>query len=98
MTLAAIVILALGGLALALAAPNFDERPTVLGGISGTIFAATMLLGFGAMQESGVLYGAVQLGPVTGLALVLLSLVGLLVAAGSARTALPWAPARFTPW
>jgi len=83
MTLAAIVILALGGLVLALAAPNFDERPTVLGGISGAIFAATMLLGFGAMQESGVLYGAVQLGPVTGLALVLLSLVGLLVAAGA---------------
>jgi len=83
MTLAAIVILALGGLALALVAPNFDERPTVLGGISGTIFAVTLLLGFGAMQESGILYGAVQLGSVTGLALVLLSLVGLLVAAGA---------------
>jgi len=83
MTLAAIIILALGGLGLALAAPNFDERPSVLGGISGVIFGSTLLLGFGAMQESGVLYGAVQLGPVTGLALVLLSLVGLLVAAGA---------------
>ncbi len=83
MTLAAIIILALGGLALALAAPNFDERPTVLGGLSGAVFGVTLLLGFGAMGESGVLYGALELGPVTGLALVLLSLIGLLVAAGA---------------
>ncbi len=84
MTLAVIILLALGGLALALAAPNFDERPTVLGGISGTIFGVTLLLGFAAMHESGVLYGAVQQGPLTGLAIVLLSLVGLLAAAGAA--------------
>ncbi len=83
MTLAVILILALGGLVLALIAPNFDDRPGALGAISGTIFGATLLLGLGAAGETGTLYGAIQLGPTTALAIVLLSLVGLLVAAGA---------------
>ena len=83
MTLAVIVLLALGGLVLALVAPNFDEAPGVLGTLAGTVFGATLLLGFFAAGESGVLYGAVTLGPLTGVAIVLLSLAGLLVAAGA---------------
>ncbi len=83
MTLAVIVLLAFGGLVLALAAPNFDDRPGALGALSGTVFGAALILGLLAAGEEGVLYGAVQLGPLTALAIVLLSLVGLLVAAGA---------------
>ncbi|WP_457632064.1 NADH-quinone oxidoreductase subunit N [Oceanithermus desulfurans] len=83
MTLAVIVLLAFGGLVLALLAPNFDDRPAAIGAISGTVFGATLLLGLLAAQESGVLYGAVTLGPLTAASIVLLSLVGLLVAAGA---------------
>ena len=83
MTLAVIVLLAFGGLVLALLAPNFDDRPAAIGAISGTVFGATLLLGLLAGQESGVLYGAVTLGPLTAASIVLLSLVGLLVAAGA---------------
>ncbi|WP_456445357.1 NADH-quinone oxidoreductase subunit N [Deinococcota bacterium DY0809b] len=83
MTLAVIVLLAFGGLVLALLAPNFDDRPAAIGAISGTVFGATLLLGFLAGQESGVLFGAVNLGPLTAASIVLLSLVGLLVAAGA---------------
>ncbi len=83
MTLAVIVLLAFGGLVLALLAPNFDDRPAAIGAISGTVFGATLLLGLLAGQESGVLFGAVNLGPLTAASIVLLSLVGLLVAAGA---------------
>ncbi|WP_287408348.1 NADH-quinone oxidoreductase subunit N [Oceanithermus sp.] len=83
MTLAVIVLLAFGGLVLALLAPNFDDRPAAIGAISGTVFGTTLILGLLAAQESGVLYGAVTLGPLTAASIVLLSLVGLLVAAGA---------------
>ncbi len=84
MTLAVIVLLAFGGMVLALIAPSFDERPAVLGAISGTVFGASLLMGLLAAHESGVIYGAVVMGPLTSAAIVLLSLVGLLVAAGAA--------------
>lgn len=83
MTLAVIVLLAFGGLVLALAAPSLDDRPAALGAISGTVFGITLLMGLLASQESGLLYGAVTQGPLTAAAIVLLSLVGLLVAAGA---------------
>jgi len=83
MTLAVIVLLAFGGLLLSLAAPNLDDRPAAIGAISGTAFGATLLLGLLASQENGLLYGAVTLGPLTAASIVLLSLVGLLVAAGA---------------
>lgn len=83
MTLAVIVLLAFGGLVLALLAPNFDDRPAAIGAISGTVFGAALLLGLLAGQESGVLFGSVTLGPLTAASIVLLSLVGLLVAAGA---------------
>ncbi len=82
-TLAILVLLALGGLVVALAAPLLDERAEVLGGSTVAVFALTGLLGFLAFGEHVLIYGSFEADKMSALAAVLLSLAGLFVAWGN---------------
>ena len=90
-TLALVLLLALGGVLVALASP-LVKRGSLLGGATMSVFALAMVLALAAVDERVVLFGSLETGPLLSLAALLLSAAGLFVAWGiSARVEELWA-------
>ncbi len=79
-TFLAVVLLAVGGMLVAMAAPLLDRRADVLAGVTVAIFGVTAIMGALAYSERVLILASLEAGPLTGLALVLLSVAGLAVA------------------
>ncbi len=82
-TLWIVVILAIGGLGVALAAPLLPRRAGVLGGATLALFALTALLSLAAYRENAVVFGSLEASPLTAVAAMLLSAAGFFVAWGN---------------
>ncbi len=82
-TLVVVLLLAFGGLGLALAAPMLPRRSGVLAGATMALFALVALLSVVAFGERAVLFGSLEAGPLTALAALLLAVAGFFVAWGN---------------
>jgi len=82
-TLTIVLLLALGGLGVALAAPLLKRGSGVLAGVTMVIFALVMVLAVVGYNEHALLFGSLVGGPLTALAAFLLSAAGFFVAWGN---------------
>ncbi len=82
-TLTIVLLLALGGLGVALAAPLLKRGSGVLAGVTMAIFALAMILAVAGFNERALIFGSLEASPLTALAVLLLSAAGFFVAWGN---------------